>query len=90
MDFNGTDMTTWQKTLYKSTDELRKKMKSKKIIPLLAEKHCITNGDKERMQNMTEEKSITTEMITTLMKLNFNPLQQLKVALIKTGQSELI
>ena len=59
----------------------------KKILPLLAEKHLMTKDDKERIEQLQDDRTMSTEILSSLMKLKFNPLQQLKIAFIKTAQS---
>ncbi|CAC5372265.1 unnamed protein product [Mytilus coruscus] len=84
------NFTEWQSSLKQCADDLRGKMKSEKIIPLLRQKYLLTTNDEERLVKISDEREKTTELLLTLYKLDFNPLPQLKLALIKTAQSELI
>lgn len=74
-----------------SADKLREKMKPNQIIKLLRIKHILNYNDKESLLEICNEREKTVELLITLIKKDgFDPIPQLKIALIKTGQSELL
>ncbi|CAC5366927.1 unnamed protein product [Mytilus coruscus] len=70
------NFTEWKSSLKRCADDLRGKMKSEKIKPLLRQKYLLTTNDEERLVKISDEKEKTTELLLTLYKLGFNPLPQ--------------
>ncbi|CAC5422478.1 unnamed protein product [Mytilus coruscus] len=79
----------WQKTIRLSANTLRERMKSNKIVNLLRIKNE-KRDEEERILKISNERERTTELLLALFNLDFNPIPQLKIALIKTGQSEVL
>ncbi|CAC5426259.1 unnamed protein product [Mytilus coruscus] len=80
----------WQKTIRLSANTLRERMKSNKIVNLLRIKNVLKRDEEERILKISNERERTTELLLALFNLDFNPIPQLKIALIKTGQSEVL
>ena len=90
-DQNGHYTTKdWTIALKNSVDELSKNMKSDKIIRYLHTQNILTREDVDILDSIHYDKQKTREMLNRLLSAKHNPIHQLKIAMIKDNQSEML
>ena len=92
MDEQNGPYTTkdWTIALKNSVDELSKNMKSDKIIRYLHTQNILTREDVDILDSIHYDKQKTREMLNRLLSAKHNPIHQLKIAMIKDNQSEML
>ena len=73
-----------------SMEVLVRTMKPNDVIKYLKQKKILSRKDEENMLQIPSDRARTRELMTVLIRSSIPSLHQMKVALIKTGQSELL
>jgi len=79
-----------KRILEHSMDALCQKMKPDKVIQYLRNKNILTRKENDRFLQISSDQMKTRELLYYLMNCYIPSIHQLKVAMIKSGQSELL